>query len=815
MGTLKQDLSYALRMLAKNPGFTMAVVIVLALTIGVNTTIFSVISAVLIRPLPYKDPAHLVMVWETDLKRGLTRGIVSPANFLDWKEQSQSFDDLSPWRFWYFNLTGTDEPERVQGLLVASNFFDLLGVKPQLGRAFAPEDEHPGNDKVVILSHNLWQRRFGGDFGVIDKPVTIEGETYRVIGVLPANFRFMKVLNRDLDIWVPLIIEPKQVSRQDHSINVFARLKDGVSLAQARAEMNAIMSRIEERFPESNTGRGARVVPLQENYGERIHDTLLILLAAVAFVLLIACANVANLLLARATVRQREMAIRSALGAGRARLFRQALTESVLLAVIGGLLGVLLAYAGISLLNDLIPNSVVARVDSFEVDGRVLVYTSLISVLTGLLFGVAPGLQSSRTDLLEVLKESARGSTSLRGGKLRNLLVGLEVALAVMLLIGAGLMIRSSLQLQDFDRGFRTADILTGQVWISKAKYPQKAQLVQLYRRSLGHLESTPDIQSASMISFLPLSGLSDGVTFTVEGKAPPSANEKPSSRYYIIGPDYFKTMGMSVLRGRDITDQDAEGAAGAVVINQTMAQRFWPDDDPIGQRIKPEFPKAKAPWRPDSAIDALTIVGIVRDAREDGLVDGAIPQMYLSCLQSPSLLMNFVVRSSDPAQKAGLLRASVTAADPDQPVFNIRTMDEVLAESFAQPRVLSLLLGTFALLALVLATVGIYGVMAYTVSQPTHELGITMALGAKRGDILRLVLTGGAKLVVASVIVGVIGAFIANRVLATLLFGVSSTDPGTFIGVSLLLTAVAMTATFLPAHKATRVEPTIALRQE
>ncbi|MGH9826080.1 MAG: ABC transporter permease, partial [Blastocatellia bacterium] len=580
METLTQDLRFAFRILVKNPTFALAVVIVLAFSIGVNTTIFSVVSAVLIRPLPYKNSDRIMMIWETDLKRGLNRGIVSPANYVDWKDQNQSFEYLSPWRFWYFNLTGVDEPERVQGLLVAANFFDMLGVKAERGRTFLPEEEQPGNDRVVVVSHNLWQGRFGADPGVIGRTVTIEGEEYRVIGVLPAAFRFMKVLNRDLDIWVPLTIDRSQVSRLDHSINVFGRLKQGVSLAQARSDLNGIMSRIERQYPETNTGRGARVVPLRENYGERIRDTLLILLAAVGFVLLIACANVANLLLARATVRQREMAIRGALGAGRARLIRQMLTESVLLALVGGLFGGILAYGGVNLLNNLIPNSVVARVDSFSVDGRVLVYTSLISIVTGLLFGVAPGLQLSRKDIVEALKSGTRGSTSLRGRRLRSLLVGLEIALAVMLLIGAGLMIRSSLQLQNFDRGFQTKNILTGQVWLSKARYPQNAQLTQFYRTSLERLHSIPGVESASIVSFLPLSGLSDGVSFTVEGRPPPPQNDKPSARYYVIGPQYFQTMGMTLVKGRELTGQDAENVSGAVVIHETLAQRYWPDED-------------------------------------------------------------------------------------------------------------------------------------------------------------------------------------------------------------------------------------------
>ncbi|HEY6332365.1 MAG TPA: ABC transporter permease [Blastocatellia bacterium] len=809
-------LAIALRMVAKKPAVAFTVVAVLALTIGANTAIFSVVSAVLIRPLPYSDPDKIVIVWETDLSQRITRGIVSPADFLDLKEQSRSFKYLSPWRFWYFNLTGTDEPQRVQGLQVGASFFELLGVAPELGRGFDAENEQPGFDKVVILSHRLWQNRFAGDPGVIGRMVPIDAESYKIVGVLPESFRFMRVLNHELDIWVPLPIERARVSRADHSINVFGRLNPGVSVAEAQAELDSIMSRVAVDYPDTNTGRGARVVTLQDSYGWRVHHTLVLLLAAVGFVLLAACANIANLLLARALDRRKEMAIRTALGAGRGRLFLQMLTESLLLAVAGGLLGLLLACCIISLLNNLIPNSVVPRVDSFSLDVGVFAYAATISILTGVLFGIAPGLLAWRKDLVVSLNEGARGSVGPRAGKLRNALAGIEVGLAVMLLIGAVLMIRSSIILQTFDRGFQTRDVLTGQIWLPRAKYPQAARLTQFYRQVLDSLGSTPGVDQVSMINFLPLAVLSDTVTFQIEGRPAPQQNRQPSALYYVVGPEYFQTMRMALLRGRDITTRDAEGTNGVTVINQTMAERYWPDGDPIGQVIKPEFPKSEAPWRPVSNAGSLAIIGVVRDAREDGVMSGPTPQMYVSCFQNPTLLTNFVVRStSDTGQVAGVLRAAVSRADRDQPVYNIRTMDEAAAEGFAQPRILSAMLGGFALLALLLAVVGIYSMVAYTVSQRTYEIGVRMALGAARANILRLVLKSVAQVASGGVAAGLLGSVLASRIISGFLFGVSSTDSGTFIGVSAFLAAVAMVAAYGPARRAAQIDPMISLRRE
>jgi predicted permease len=815
MEILLQDIRYALRMLVKNAGFTAIIVLVMGLSIGAFSSIFSVVSAVLIRPLPYEDPDRLVVIWETNSRRGINRSVVSSGNFIDWREQNHVFEETSPWRFWYFNLTGTDEPERIQGLLVSSNFFHLLGARAALGRTFLPEEEQAGKEKVVILSNSLWQRRFGSDPAIIGNSVTIDGEPYTVVGVMQPQFRFIKVLNRDLELWVPLVLDPKQASRDDRSINVYARLKRGVTLAQGQAEMDAIASGLEQQYPDTNAGRGVSLVVLQDSYGERVHSTLLILLAASIFVVLIACTNVANLMLARATTRQKEMAVRMALGASRLRLVRQLLTESLILAVLGGIAGLLIAAMGINLLNSLIPDSVVLRVDRFQLDGRVLGYTLVATFAAGLLFGLTPGLIASRVDLVRPLKEGGPGSTGSKAGRTRKLLVVVQVALAVILMIGAGLMVRSSLRLQEVDRGFNPDNLLTAQIWLSKSKYSEPHQVADFYRQTLERLEGTLGIESVGAINFLPLGRLADSVSFTVEGAEPPPG-EKLASRYYVIAPDYFHTLRVPLLDGRLFTQQDADPSNGGVIINETMARRYCPEGSPIGRRIKVEFPKAKAPWRPETNNPWLTIVGVVGDVREDGLMDGPFPQMYLCYLQYPSPLMNVVMRTaSDPVQSGVTLRNGVWAVDRHQPIFNMKTMKDIIAETFAQPHVIVLLLGTFAVLALVLAAVGIYGVMSYSITQLTREIGIRMALGAQVSDVLKLVVGQGVRLVLAGVAIGLIGAFVVTRALSSLLFGVSATDLTTFLIVAVILATVATVASYFPARRAALIDPIGALRHE
>jgi len=818
METLWQDLHYAIRMLRKRPGFTAAVVLVLALGIGANSAIFSVVDAVMLRSLPYKEPDRLVYVWETNLKLGQTRGIVSPANYLDWKDQNQCFEQTAGWRFLYFNLTGKDEPERVQGLIVSASFFPLLGINAARGRTFLPEEDQPGRNKVVVLSHRLWQRRFGGDLNLVGQQITVEGEPYTVVGILPADFKNFHVLNRPLDLYQPLALDPKEARREEHAIFVYARLKPGVSLGQAQAEMDTFYRRLEQEYPATNSGWGAKLVPLPEAWTERSRSVLLMLLAAVGFVLLIACANIANLMLTRAAARQKEMAVRMALGASRLRLARQLLTESLLLALLGGTVGLLLAFWAAGLLNDFVPYTAINRMDEFRLDGWGLGFTFGLSLLTGVIFGLAPALQSSRLNLNESLKEGGKSSTEgFRGRRLRNLLVISEVALSVMLLVCAGLMIKSTWRLQEVKRGLDLHNVLTMQIWLPKAKYSAGRQVANFFHQLLQRVETLPGVESASAVNFPPLALQSTAVNFTVEGRATPTTLEDvPTTRYWVVTPDYFRTTGIALLSGRAFTEQDADEKRGAAIVSENFARRFWPGEDAVGKRLTPLFPKLKAFWLPEANNLPVTVVGVVRDIKHDGLDDNSLPQMYLPYRQNPSSIMNLLVRTpSDPMRWAAAVRREVYAVDGDQPVFDIKTMEDVVAESSSQPRVLTSLLGVFAALALMLAAVGIYGVVAYSVSQRTHEIGIRIALGAQQSNILRLVVGQGLVLVTTGVAIGLVGAFVVTRVLSSLLFGVSTTDPLTFGGTTLLLVGVAVLACYIPARKAAKVDPMVALRCE
>jgi putative ABC transport system permease protein len=819
MGSLWQDFRYGVRMIFRRPGLTVAVVLVLALSIGANSAIFSLVSASLLRPIPWLDPERIVSIHETNLEKGLDSQIVSPANYLDWKEKSQSFEQMAGWRFLYLNLTGRDQPERVQGLTVSASYFPLLGVRAMLGRTFLPEEEQAGHARVVVLSHGLWQRRFGADPKIVGQEITVEGEAYTVVGVLPRDFWVFRVLNRELDMYVPLGLDRSQLSREDQSIFVYARLKDGVSLEQAESEMNALYRNQEqEEYGETTrAGRGVRLVPLPKQWTERIRPTLLMLLAAVGLVLLIACANIANLLLARAAARQKEMAIRTALGARRLRLIRQLLTESLLLALLGGGAGLLLADWGTDLLNHLIPYTAVNRVGKFELDGRVLCFTLLITLLTGVVFGLAPALQSSKLDLTESLKEGGGQTTGARGRRLLSALVISEVALAVLLLIGAGLLIRSSLRLQTMDRGLNLDHVLTMQIWLPRAKYAEGQQVASFYQQVLRRIEALPGVESVGAINFPPLAVQYTTVPFQIEGHAPQMPEETPTARYSIISSSYFQTMGIPLLAGRQLTEGDADETRGVVVISQSMAERFWPNDDPLGKRIQPQFPKQqKTFWMPESHNLPLTVISVVKDVKQEGINDSHLPQMYLPYLQNPSSIMNLVIRTpSDPLSYAAAVRREVYAVDQDQPVFDIKTMETLMTESFSQPRVFAALLLSFAALALILAAVGVYAVMSYSITQRTHEIGIRMALGAQGSDVMKLVIGYGLRLVLPGVCIGLLGAFITTRILASLLFGVSPTDPAIFTGVALMLTAIALAACYIPARRAMRVDPMVALRHE
>ena len=814
--TLLHDLRYNVRTLFKRPGLVITITLILALGIGANTTIFSVVNAVLMRPLPYEAQDRIVMVWETNQSKAIPRSIVSPANFLDWKEQSNAFDHLAAFRFWFFTVTGAGEPNIYHGARVSADFFPLLGVKPEFGRNFGPEEEQVGRDHIVILSHALWQRRFAGDPNIIGQPLTVDGEPFTIIGILPASFRFTRVLNAELELWMPIAFTPQQLTREDKSIIVYGRLKDGVSLSQAQAELNGITRRLEQQYPKTNSGWAAQVNNLHEQSTRPIRPTLLILMVVVVFVLLIACANVANLLLTRATTRQKDVAIHLALGSSQYRLVRQLLIESLLLALLGGAAGLLLAYWGISFLNVILLDRI-PYLEKLSLDVRVLAFTLVVSLLVGIIVGLIPGLRASRLNLSEVLKEGGRSLSEAPGRRrLRNVFVVLEVTLAVPLLISAGLMLRSSLLLQNIDRGINLQNVLTMQISLPPAKYSTAQQTATFYQQTLHRIQAEPGVQSVSAVNFLPLTNLGDATSLTIEGRNPSPAGQDVTASYRVIDQNYFRTMGIPLLRGRYFTEQDNDESHGVVMINQTMARRYWPDEDAVGRRLQPHFPTVKVPWRPESTNTWLTIVGIVGDVAEAGLTDEQPAEIYVPYLQNPSALMNLLVRStSDPLRLVPAVRAQVWAVDPDQPVYNVKTMENVFSQSIAAPQVITSLLATFAAVALILAAVGVYSVMSYSVAQRTHEVGIRMTLGAQQQHVLRMIVGQGLRLVLVGVAIGLTTAFAVTRVIANLLFGVTPTDPLIFILVPMLLVLVAMLASYLPARRAVRVDPIIALRNE
>ncbi len=800
MSTMMQDVRYGARMLAKRPGFTAVALLTLALGIGANTAIFSVVNAVLLRPLPLKDPDRLVMVVETNLSKGWDQFSVSPLNFTDWRDQNQVFEQIAASRNWAFNLTGDGEPERVRGARVSAGLFEMVGATPAQGRLFTAEEDQPGRGNVVLISHGLWQRRFGSDPEIIGKTLTLNSQSYTVIGIMPQDYSFPS----RSEIWAPMAFsQSEQRNRGGHFISVFARLKDNVTVEQARTEMQSIAGRLEEQFPDTNKGWSANVILLMDQVVGDIRPALFVLLGAVAFVLLIACANVANLLLARAASRYKEIAIRNALGASRLQLVRQLLTESLLLSMLGGGLGLLLAFWGVDFLISISPENI-PRVREIGLDRQVFVFTALLSVLTGIFFGVVPAIQGSKPDLTEALKEGGRGSTSARH-KARSVLVVAEVALALVLLIGAGLMIKSFSRLQSTDPGFNPANALTLSISLPSSKYREPHQQTGFYSQLIDRVESLPGVESAAVSTSVPIAGSDYIFGFLIQG-SPTPPSDAPSANYYSITPDYFKAMGIPLKRGRYFTDADVNNTTRVAIINETMARRYFPDEDPIGKRL--HITNGPEAFR--------EIVGIVGDVKHYSLDQETTAQMYEPHAQNPFTSMSLVVRTTqDPASLAGAVRAQVLGIDRDQPVSNIKTLEQMVNDSIAQPRLSMLLLTVFAVVAMVLAAVGLYGVMSYSVTQRTNEIGIRMALGAKQTDVLRLVVGQGMMLAVIGVGIGLAASFVLTRFLATLLYTVSATDPLTFAGLSLTLTAVTLLASFIPALKATKVDPMVALRYE
>ncbi len=800
MKTVLQDLRYGVRMLWKNPGFTAVAVVALALGVAANTTIFSVVNTLVLRPLPYQNSDQLVMLAGSGNE-------ASPADFFDWKSQNKVFERVAAIGFWDANLGAIERPERLQGFRVSADLFPMLGVQPAMGRAFLPEEEQPGKDAVVIVSHGLWQRVFNSDPNLIGKTLTVNGRNRMVVGIMPPSFQFY----RNADAWSPLVFDAEGARvRLSHYLIVAGRLKPDVTLAQAQAEMTTIARRLEQQYPETNSGRTVKLVGMHENLVGSIRPALLVLLGAVGFVLLIACANVANLLLARSAARQKEVAVRVALGAGRFRIIRQLLTESALLAGLGGTIGLLLALWGVELLVANIPQTIVAGVPLMKdigIDTTALGFTLIVTVLTGIVFGLAPALQISKPDLNEVLKEGGRSGTGSRqSSRLRSLLVVSEIALSLVLLIGAGLMIRSFVELMNVPPGFNSENILTMQIALPTAKYGDNQKVAAFYTQTVERIKSLPGVVSVGATSNLPFGGSDQTTGIIVEGRPAPPPGQEPEVSYRAISPDYFHTMGIAMLKGRSFTEQDKSDAPGAVIINETMARRlFGADEEAVGKRL-----------RNNEDATVREIVGMVRDVRHAGLSAELKSEMFGPHQQDPLRSMTLVIRTaSDPASFAPAVRRELQAIDPDQPVYNVRSMEQVISESVYLSRFSMFLLAIFAALAVVLAAVGIYGVMAYAVAQRTHELGIRMALGAQSRDIFNLVVGQGMLLTLAGIGIGLVAAFALTRAMASLLYGVSATDLVTFAGVSLLLSLIALLACYIPARRAMRVDPMTALRYE
>lgn len=812
METLFKELRYGIRSLLKHPGFTAIAVITLALGIGANTAMFSVINGVLLRPLPYHEPDRLVTIWEESPQRGLYQLPVSFANFRDWVEQNHVFEQISAYTFTNLNLTGAGEPARLLTVRSSANLFSLVGAAPLLGRAFLTEEDKEGANRVVILGHALWQSRFGSDPEIVGKSLTLNNQSYTVVGVMSSNFQFPvgfgylgKVLNDPVELYVPIAATSKETGRGNYSFFAIGRLKPGVTIDQAQAEMTTIEGRLEQQYPEGNTGIGISLISTQEQTVKEIRPALLVLLGAVAFMLLIACANIANLLLVRAASRQKEIAIRTALGASRLRVLRLLLTESLMLSFAGGCLGLLLAIWGTDALMALAPDNI-PRLNEVAVDARVFGFTLAVSLVTGIFFGLIPAIHASKPDLNEALKEGSRGSMGSTAGKrTRSVLVAVEVALSLVLLIGAGLMIKSFLRLQQMNLGFNPDNVLAVNLSLSSSRYPEDRQQVAFFREALERLQSLPGIKSAGATTGLPLTLSLSGSDFRIEGRPEPEAGKEMIIHTRSVSPDYFETLGIGLIKGRNFSDRDKSDAPRAAIINDDLARIYFPNEDPLDKRIT--FDDGES-W--------ISIVGVIEDVKQLGLDSSAKPEVYFPYLQRAAPSMSLVVRTaSDPLALAGAVKSQIQMIDKDLPIDDAQTMQQLLAESTSGRRFNMLLLTVFATVALVLAIVGIYGVMSYTVTQRTHEIGIRVAIGAQSRDVFRMVIGQGMMLAMIGVAFGLVGAFGLTRLMTTMLFGVEPTDPATFVSIAVLLTTVALVACCIPGRRAAKVNPLVALRYE
>jgi putative ABC transport system permease protein len=806
MQTLWQDLRYGVRILLKHPGFTLIAVLTLGLGIGANTAIFSVVNSVLMRPLNYPAAERVMTVWEDHTRRdGPQREWTGPPGVEDWRAQQNVFEHVAAVNNWAPTLTEAGEPQALAGASVSHEAFAVLGVKPLLGRAFSAQEDQPNADRVTILSHSLWQRRFNADPAIVGKAIRLSGDSYTVIGVMPAGFQFPIINNAQIWQTIARTFRPG-CQRGCATLRVIARLQPNVTPERARVELSALAGRLEQQFPESNKNVGVTLVPLHEFTVGNVRPALLALLLAVGFVLLIACVNVANLMLAKAAARGREIAIRAALGAGRWRIIRQLLCESLTLALIGGALGLLAAYWLVDLLKALSPDGT-PRLDETRLDGRVLLFSLGVSALTGMLCGLAPALQASKNDLNLTLREAGAGNkASAGGGRTRSALVVAEIAIALTLLIGAGLLMRSFVRLQSVDPGFTPAGVLTARISLPVASYASSEKAAVFFNQLHERLQALPGVQSVAFGSSVPMTGVNTDTSFTIEGRPSPSPDQQPAAWTSAVSHDYFRTLGIQLRAGRAFDDRESTQAPSAVVISDSMARRYWPNESPVGKRIG--FGRQPEQWS--------EIIGVVADVHHFGLSTDARPTFYFSSRQRPRNIMTLVMRGrSAPLDFVAAVRQEVQALDPNLAISSVQPLERLVADSIAAPRFVLLLFGSFACVALLLAGLGIYGVMAYAVTQRTRELGIRLALGAQTRDVLRLVVGEGMKLTLLGLALGLAVAFGLTRLMKDLLFGVSATDPLTFLAIALLLALVALLACWIPARRATKVDPVIALRTE
>jgi putative ABC transport system permease protein len=800
MDTLQRDLKYTLRAISRNPGFAAVVLVTLALGIGANTAVFSVVKGVLLDPLPFKSPSQLVQLYEKRPKQGRVRNVVSAPDYADWKKQNAFFDDMAAMTGAAFPLQTTEGAQLILGARVTSNFFNMLGVTPALGRSFLPEEETPGKDHVLVLTHGFWQRRYGGDPAILGRKITLGGEPFEVVGVLPD---IGNVIASEAELWTPLTLSP-QSGRGAHFLNVYGRLKPGVSLARAQAGMDVVATRLEQQYPNENTGHGVNIFFLEHEVTGKVRPALLMLLGAVTLVLLVACANVANLFIARATQRQREISIRTALGAGAGQLVRQLLTESLVLSLLGGVIGLLLAYGGVQALKAANPGNL-PRIRNIHIDLDVLLFTFAISVVSGLVFGSFPALHAARAKVATALKQGGNRSSTSRGA-IRNVLVVAEIAFALILVVGSGLMLQSFVRLAAVNPGFDATHVLTVDVPLMASRYAEPQHRTAFLEELSARFTQLPGVTSVAAVNALPLTGRDAGSNFSIEGRPPLGYSQLPNGRFRVVTPSYFATLRIPLRTGRSFTSGDDAKAQPVLLINETMANQYWPGENPIGRRIS---------LFGEEAI-RRTIVGIVADVKHYALDGETRPEMYFPYAQQPERSMTIVLRTAGaPETLTSAVRAELQSIDKNQPVARIQSLEEVLASSLAQPRLYSSLLTIFSCVALLLAAVGIYGVMSFTIAQRTQEMGIRIALGAKAGNVRRLILKQGLALAITGVALGVAGALTLTRAMEALLYNVQPTDPATFAISALLLVAIAAAACYLPARRATRVDPIIALRTE